>query len=917
MMPGYHGDGDGGGGGGGGGGDRYRGRGRGGFWGKRDGGGGGGRGYSHRGGGGGGGGRYGGDRHRWSDGGGGGGGGREGSSRGYKDYNQYNPRYRDGPSTSQSINPWQSGSGMSSRGGGGGGGGGKRPGMEATELLRSLSEFGHISSKESRIAIDILKSVLGSDSAGSSRDGWDGPPARKMRRMDWGGAGRSSPPLHKYRDRPYVNRRNQDYRGRGRPRLDYRKLTHSQLKEMEMARLEMPRPEKKEVKDQGKKSSGGKRVREGNEEEKEEEEGKEEGAARSGSPVQEGKQSGSESGKEKDAETREKKTDEAYPDSQNFFPRSALKCHMCDMVKFPNTKAYLSHLGGKNHELITQTFHSRCAATIEVLMAESKLACKRQPKKNTSGSRRCFKCECMISSSLQEHCKTTEHTLVSRYLDVKCCGNSYNRANAEEHRLSLRHLKNHLNLEEVRKENERKEMDKKVEELLKEDITSGENKGLDEIQEDEKKVSDEKKKEEKKTEEESKDILVTEDTDITEKLDKTEEAEEKAVEKIEQDAEKDSKVDEKKEEDVEIKEEKIPEDEKKPLDEEKEKTPEEKQKEKEEQERREAAAEEAFHSEVLSLWEQHHCQNTVVEKGEEEEDKETEKDSLPVTTLPPYDPDQPIGLEYLYKEVQYRCDVCLSVLRSAHHAEYHFRSTDHYHAMTRLLTLQVEEEMEKKKQQEEEAARRRREAERDDGDERRRDDEDDLHNMETVDEAGEDIDLETAICESATVTSTKIQAKNQGGKGKSIDKLDSKSSTSKKEGITEDMEEENMNDKGKKGDERQGLAEEDEDMHYILEEGKEVADVDEEEQEHVGGEEHGDNEDEEHGDEDHVEDEEHGDEDEERRAMDEEHGEGEDEEYYEEHPEEFDAEDDGEMEDSGIGRSYMERVDDEDEEDME
>lgn len=104
-----------------------------------------------------------------------------------------------------------------------------------------------------------------------------------------GGAGRSSPPLHKYRDRPYVNRRNQEYRGRGRPRLDYRKLTHSQLKEMEMARLEMPRPEKKEVKDQGKKSGGGKRVREGNEEEKEEE-GKEEGAARSGSPVQEGKQ---------------------------------------------------------------------------------------------------------------------------------------------------------------------------------------------------------------------------------------------------------------------------------------------------------------------------------------------------------------------------------------------------------------------------------------------------------------------------------------------------------------------------------------------------------------------------------------------------------------------------------------------------
>lgn len=94
-----------------------------------------------------------------------------------------------------------------------------------------------------------------------------------------------------------------------------------------------------------------------------------------------------------------------------------------------------------------------------------------------------------------------------------------------------------------------------------------------------------------------------------------------------------------------------------------------------------------------------------------------------------------------------------------------------------------EEELEKKKQQEEEVARRRREAERDDVDDRRRDDEDDLHNMETVDEAGEDIDLETAICEAAAAAATKVQAKSQGVKGMSSAKQDQKSSTSNKVGI--------------------------------------------------------------------------------------------------------------------------------------
>lgn len=47
----------------------------------------------------------------------------------------------------------------------------------------------------------------------------------------------------------------------------YRKMSNSQLREMEMARSEMPHPDKKEKKDLVKKTSGGvKRVREGDEE---------------------------------------------------------------------------------------------------------------------------------------------------------------------------------------------------------------------------------------------------------------------------------------------------------------------------------------------------------------------------------------------------------------------------------------------------------------------------------------------------------------------------------------------------------------------------------------------------------------------------------------------------------------------------
>lgn len=63
----------------------------------------------------------------------------------------------------------------------------------------------------------------------------------------------------------------------------YRKMSNSQLREMEMARSEMPHPDKKEKKDLEKKTSGVKRLREGDEEKEKasaEETAKEEGTQR-------------------------------------------------------------------------------------------------------------------------------------------------------------------------------------------------------------------------------------------------------------------------------------------------------------------------------------------------------------------------------------------------------------------------------------------------------------------------------------------------------------------------------------------------------------------------------------------------------------------------------------------------------------
>ncbi|KAK8383847.1 hypothetical protein O3P69_015942 [Scylla paramamosain] len=454
-MPGYHTEGDR---------NRYRGHGQGGMggWGGRDGGGN--RGYSH--------------------------GGGEGESMTGTDgmMRVKEEAGRDPPEATKTTTAttgtvigiplsWQEGGRgneeYSRRGGG--------EGRIGPDFIRSLTELGHISGKESRIALDILKSVLSSDAP--ERDHWDhGPPARKMRRLDWDGA--RSPHMHKYpyRERPYPG--HHQYRGwdQGRagmvPRSHhcYRKMSNSQLREMEMARSEMPHPDKKEKKDLEKKTSGGvKRVREGDEEKEKasaEETAGEEGTQSTEKEAAE-EQEKSEEVKEKNEEqpsvkkeTKEEKGEEVKekkeaetddtPQANFVFPRTALKCHMCDMTKFPNIKAYLSHLGSKNHERIAHVFHARCAASMDLLIAESKLANKRRTRLRGK-AHWCYECVCFMNTHPKEHYHSIEHTLVSRYMEMQCCGYLYNRANVEEHRLSMRHLKNQIAYDEAQQTKKEKE----------------------------------------------------------------------------------------------------------------------------------------------------------------------------------------------------------------------------------------------------------------------------------------------------------------------------------------------------------------------------------------------------------------------------------------------------------------------------
>ncbi|KAK8723960.1 hypothetical protein OTU49_011629 [Cherax quadricarinatus] len=299
--------------------------------------------------------------------------------------------------------------------------------------------------------------------------------------------------------------------------------------------------------------------------------------------------------------------DESQEDTSVIIPRATLMCHMCDMTKFPNTKAYLSHLESKNHEMMARAFHSRNNAVIDVLIADSKLVSKQKPKSKI-GYPRCMKCNCYMSSSIRQHCQTTEHTLVSRYSRVRCCSNSYNRMILEEHRLSLRHLKNQWDIEQE-----------------------------------------------------------------TQKIAQKEEEEEK----------------------------------------------------------KRLETEPSFHEEVYRFKKSNECE-----------------EELTPATLPLYDPDKPIGVNFLYKEKEYRCDLCRSHLRNPEHAEYHFRCIDHYYTLCRNLTEEEEKkELERKKLEEANKEQDESKSKENNGDEN--DNCEDMNNMETVDEALEDADMDTHVQVSA------------------------------------------------------------------------------------------------------------------------------------------------------------------------
>ncbi|KAK8723796.1 hypothetical protein OTU49_011550 [Cherax quadricarinatus] len=296
---------------------------------------------------------------------------------------------------------------------------------------------------------------------------------------------------------------------------------------------------------------------------------------------------------------------------------------MCNLNKFPDLKAYLRHLESKKHENMKYSFHAKGAAILHFLRAESKLASQRRMLKSQRRGikgpvMRCRKCQCDVFGYIREHAKTVEHIALRNYLRVDCCNNTYfNRADLEEHRLSLVHLKNQL---------EQKQKQKQME--------------------------DEEEEEEK-----------TDDIGV-------------------------------------------PEDEEGKL----------------------------FAKAIAQLKK---SPAAVVTNPE---------------TLMPYDPSISQGLNFIQMKSHYRCEVCPQArLQSAKKTESHFKSLEHYNNLKSHLNKLEEEKELKKKRLEEEAAKAELEKKKQDEAKKKNGEQDegeeisfeDMHNMETVDEASDDGDMET------------------------------------------------------------------------------------------------------------------------------------------------------------------------------
>ncbi|XP_045618420.1 zinc finger protein on ecdysone puffs [Procambarus clarkii] len=630
-------------------GSRYRGRGRGRgnySWGSRgSSAGGGGRGYNR-----GGGSAYNSGRYR------GGGGGGHGASGGYRESGGHD-RYHESRRSSSQMDEWEdmgpreSSSGYSSRmhshGAMSSGGG-------TSDLIGSLSQLSRMGNDRSKLALNILNAVLSTDSSvGESLDDWDdGPPARK-RRMDWDGM--HQPPVRKYPQRDHYNpRRTWERRGRGGHAYgpsEHHDGNEYQSRKVVKARRGKPwhdtrsskGPAKdQKVRDEAKSSDDPEGDNADAEDvelaadaslsdaevakEEAEQEGKEAEEA-----LKDDKEATSEGAAEADAQhgTEEKKDKEKQKEDFTNLPKEALHCHMCDITNFPNVKAYLWHLKSRQHRN-TKPFHKKGTAVLHFLRAESRLAAQRRmlkcQRRGLKGPiMNCRKCHCDVFGNIRDHVKTIEHIVLRNYLRVECCNNTYfNRADLDEHRLSLLHLKNEYELAQKQEEEEEE---------------------------------------------------AAEDTGVAEN------EEGKLLAKAIRQLKKKSK-----------------------------------------------------YAEVVNP-----------------------------ETLMPYDPSVPQGLNVIKKKIQYRCGACPQVrLHTSKDTEEHFKSLDHYNnLLNHLKKLEEEKELEKKrleeeaqkaelekKKREEEALKKEKEAEtkkkngeQDEGEEISFED---MHNMETVDEASDDGDMDTS-----------------------------------------------------------------------------------------------------------------------------------------------------------------------------
>ncbi|KAK4306719.1 hypothetical protein Pmani_021477 [Petrolisthes manimaculis] len=454
-----------------GGGGRYRGQGRGGrgsynSWG-------GGRGS---GGGGGGGGRgYG----RVGGGGGGGGGGGYNPAPSYRDSSSSYGHERYGESRRSSghmVNPWDVG--MSAREVGhsseygahasGTGGGGMSGHGGSSHLMGSLSHLSHMGNDKSKLALDILNVVLSNDSPMSERrggggggGGWEqGPPQRKQRRVDWEGMR-----PHKYppREQHYRPRRAWERRGWSSPTQPY----SDQYGAGDHQGRRMAKARRGKSWHDARSSKGGGRDAQAKEGDS--------SPAPQSDAIKEAKPEAKKEAEEavgKDGEERKEKSEDQEKDEKKeteeitWLPKEALKCHMCNLSKFPDVKAYTRHMESRNHESVRYSFHAKGAAILRFLRSDSKLAAQRRILKNQRRNlkgpiMRCRKCQCEVFGYIREHAKTVEHIALRNYLRVECCNNTFfNRADLEEHRLSLEHLKAEWEKEQKQKETEEeKEVD--------------------------------------------------------------------------------------------------------------------------------------------------------------------------------------------------------------------------------------------------------------------------------------------------------------------------------------------------------------------------------------------------------------------------------------------------------------------------